>query len=432
MPHVFRADWVLPIAQPPIRGGWVAVADGRIVGLGGPDDAEPGHSSDQSAFLNARGAPPPRASRSLHSAELPGVAILPGLVNAHTHLELSYLHRRVPPAGRFTDWITTIVATRRRYPDPGVPEILDAARDGIRRARASGTVLVGDISNTLVTVPLLREAGMTATVFNELLGFNAPDAEARVADARRRAAAVDGADVRVTLAPHAPYSVAPPLFRAIRRDLDAHPGSRTSVHLGESPEEVEFVRHARGDIRATLEQLGVWTDEWRAVLPAGVSPVGYLSKLGFLDASVNVVHGVQFDDDDLARLREAGSTVVTCPRSNRHVGVGDPPLARFYASGVRVAVGTDSLASVEDLNVFEELKEMRRLAPSVPASRLLESATRCGAEALGFGAELGAIEPGRLARLLAIRVPPGVTDVEEYLVGGLAADAVTWLDTQHP
>jgi cytosine/adenosine deaminase-related metal-dependent hydrolase len=406
MPHVFRAAWLLPIAGPPIRDGWVAVDDGRIVALGGPDEP-PGGSNTQ-----------------------PAVVILPGLVNAHTHLELSYAHRRVPPGERFSDWIRGVMAMRRGYPDPDAPEILTAARHAIRQARASGTALIGDISNTLVTVPLLRDAAMAAHVFYELLGFNEPDPAARVAAARERAEAAEvGGAVRVTLAPHAPYSVSPPLFAAIRSYLDGPPERRSSVHVSESADEVEFVRHGTGDIRVTLEKLGVWTEEWSAMLPAGASPVGYLSKLGFLDRSVLAVHGVQFDDQDLARLYSLGSTIVTCPRSNRHVGAGDPPIERFYASGVRVAVGTDSLASVDDLNVFHELAAMRRLAPSVPASRLLESATKNGAEALGFGSDLGTIEAGKRAELIAVRIPPDLTDVEEYLVGGVEPDDVAWLRT---
>jgi len=119
---------------------------------------------------------------------------------------------------------------------------------------------------------------------------------------------------------------------------------------------------------------------------------------------------------------------VCCPRSNVWTGAGTPPVARFYASGVRVAVGTDSLASVDDLNVFAELAAMRRIAPGVPASHLLGSATRIGAEALGFGAELGTIEPGKRAELIAVRVPEGVADVEEYLVGGIESGDVRWLD----
>ena len=123
---------------------------------------------------------------------------------------------------------------------------------------------------------------------------------------------------------------------------------------------------------------------------------------------------------------------MSCPRSNRHVGVGSPPLESFYASGVPVAFGTDSLASVENLNLFAELAEARRIAPRVPASQLLDSATRCGAQALGFGSDYGTIEPGKRAALIAVRLPGRVNDVEEYLVGGVEPSAVMWLDAVTP
>ena len=139
------------------------------------------------------------------------------------------------------------------------------------------------------------------------------------------------------------------------------------------------------------------------------------------------MHGVQLDEAALARLRASGATLVTCPRSNQWVGAGVPPVARFYASGVRVAVGTDSLASVDDLNLFAELAELRRLAPAVPARALLESATRSGAEALGFGGELGVLAPGARAALVAVDVRRGEADVEEYLVNGIPPSAVRWV-----
>jgi len=139
------------------------------------------------------------------------------------------------------------------------------------------------------------------------------------------------------------------------------------------------------------------------------------------------VHGVQLTDADLARLAAAGATVVTCPRSNRWTGAGTPPIDRFYASGVRVAIGTDSLASVDDLSVFAELAAVRRLGPRVPASRLLDSATRQGAIALGFDADLGSIAPGKRAQLVAVRLPAGVTDVEEYLVSGVPPEDISWV-----
>ncbi len=399
----YTADWILPVADEPIEGGFVAIADGRIAGIG-PDRPAGAH-------------------------DLGRAVIMPALVNAHTHFELSYLHNRVPPAGSFTEWVRPLMAMRRQYPDPEAPEIVAAARAAIAAARKAGTGLVGDIGNTLISAPLLREAGMSAQLFYELLGFNVEDPDGRVSDARQRADVVSSEDVRVSLAPHAPYSVSPPLFTAIRADVDASAYPVSTVHLGESTEEVAFIRDATGPLRALLEQLGVWTDAWRAYLPSGRSPVGYLSDLGFLDRRVLVVHGVQFDGDDLSQLAALGVTIVSCPRSNRHVGAGDPPIEAFYAMDVDVAFGTDSLASVADLNVFAELQAARRLASRVPGRRLLESATLVGARALGFGDEYGSIEPGKRAALIAVRVPEGVTDIEEYLVSGIEPQDVSWVET---
>lgn len=396
----YTADWILPIADHPIRGGVVSVEDGRIVAVG---TAPAGDAVD--------------LGRSV---------VLPSLVNAHTHLELSYLERRVPAGGAFLDWIRVLMAARRDYPDAAAPEIVDSARRAIAGMRASGTGLVGDISNTLVTVPLLRESAMPARVFYELLGFSTPDPAARVAEARKALQAVDaGDDVRLCVAPHAPYSVSPGLFEAIRADLDAHGGEISSVHLGESPEEVQFLKKGGGPWKTLLEELGVWNPDWRA---PGRSPVSYLVDLGFLDRCVLAVHGVQFDGDDLSHLASLGVTVVACPRSNQHVGVGAPPIEAFYAMDVEVAFGTDSLASSPDLNLFTELAEARRLARRVPARRLVESATLIGARALGFEKTHGSIEVGKRASLIAVRVPDGVTDVEEYLVSGIQPGDVRWLD----
>jgi cytosine/adenosine deaminase-related metal-dependent hydrolase len=139
------------------------------------------------------------------------------------------------------------------------------------------------------------------------------------------------------------------------------------------------------------------------------------------------VHGVQFDGADLDRVRTLGVTLVSCPRSNRHVGVGSPPLEAFYAMDVDVAFGTDSLASVEDLNMFSELAEARRIAPKVSARTLLRSATLTGATALGFGSEFGSVEPGKRAVLVVVRVPDDVNDVEEYLVSGVDPSNIQWL-----
>jgi aminodeoxyfutalosine deaminase len=231
--------------------------------------------------------------------------------------------------------------------------------------------------------------------------------------------------VRASLAAHAPYSVAPLVLRAIRREIDRRPFAPCSVHLSESAEEVEFIRSGRGPWRALLEEIGAWDPGW---LAPGGSPVQFLDESGFLDARVLAVHGVQMTTEDLDRLVARGSTLVTCPRSNGHTGAGAPPIEDFYNYGVNVAVGTDSLASAPDLNVFAELAVLRALAPTVSAGALLDSATRQGARALGFDADYGTIEPGKLARLLVVGIPPRTDDVEEYLVGGIEPNDIRWLD----
>lgn len=389
----YRAAWVLPINQRPIAAGCVAI-DGDRISAVGPHDG--------SAV-----------------EDLGNVAIMPGLVNAHTHLELSWMRGQVPPASSMPQWAATLMALRRTVSHEPPEPIADA----IVEARRAGTCLIGDVTNTFATFDPLLDSELSAMLFRELLGFSAPDPEALVARVLEQIAALTPVEwLRAAVVPHAPYSVSPALLQAIAH---ASRGKPLSVHLGESAQEVQFLRDGSGEWRSLLEALGVWNPAWT---PPGCSPVEYFDRLGLVDDKLIAVHGVQFTDPDLSRLAAAAATIVACPRSNRWTGAGEPPIERFYASGARIAVGTDSLASVEDLNLFAELAELRRLAPSVPATRLLESATLSGAQALGFAASLGSIEPGKRAQLLAVRLPADTPDVEEYLLSGIEPAALTWLN----
>ena len=396
----YRAAWILPINQPPIAGGVVTVERDLITAVGPYDGGD--------------------------VEDLGNVAVLPGLVNAHTHLELSWMRGRVAPDTSMPAWAARLMALRAAE-HAGHPDAAEHAEsqiaDAIVEARASGTCLVGDVTNTLATFGPLLDSELSAALFRELVGFAAPDPDALVRQVSEQIADLTPiAWLRPSIVPHAPYSVSPALMQAIARWSKGKP---LSIHLGESQQEVQFLKDGTGEWRALLEQLGAWNPSWT---PPACGPVEYLDRLGMVHDRLLAVHGVQFTDAELTRLAAARATVVTCPRSNRWTGAGAPPIERFYASGVRVAVGTDSLASVDDLNLFAELAEMRRLAPSVPAARLLESATLAGAQALGFDAELGTIEPGKRAQLFAVRVPAGVADVEEYLVKGVSSSDVRWLD----
>lgn len=392
----YRARWVLPIAQPPIRDGVVTIDRGLVAAVS--DDASKGNVND-----------------------LGSVAVLPGLVNAHTHLELSWMRGQVPPAASMPKWAAALMALRRTVSHEP-PEPIAAA---IAEARASGTALVGDVTNTFATYDWIADSDLSAMVFRELLGFSVADPEAVVEAAAGQIASLTPiAWLRASVVPHAPYSVSPGLFEAIARRAGERP---ISLHLGESHAEIEFLRDGSGEWRALLEALGVWNDRWT---PPACGPVEYVERFGFVNERFLAVHGVLFIDDDVVRLRRAGSTIVTCPRSNAWTGAGEPPIDRFYASGIRVAIGTDSLASVADLNLFAELAAVRRLAPRVPARELLASATLHGAAALGFADELGSIEPGKRAQLIAVRIPEGIADVEEYLVAGIGPEDVRWLETE--
>jgi cytosine/adenosine deaminase-related metal-dependent hydrolase len=330
------------------------------------------------------------------------------------------------------DWIKQLFITRGgRHEKPGDPSVVGPATTAIRELRECGVAIVGDISNSLATVEPLTHAGMHGVVFHELLGFNLPhgrriDETRAMRDAARR---IGGDDVRVSVAPHACYSVSPEMFRAIREELDAAQMRVTSVHIGESESEMMFLQDGTGAWPGMLRWVGSWVEGWQ---PPRCGPVEFLEQLQFLDARTLVVHGVQLSDESLARVAALGATLVTCPRSNQWVGVGVPPIARFYAAGVPVAVGTDSLASVADLNLFSELEAMRWLAPEIPASTLLESATLVGARALGFDERLGSIDVGKLAELIAVDLPEDVSDVEEYLVSGIEPRQVRWVKGPAP
>lgn len=391
---LLRAAWVCPVAAPPLREGWVAVHEGRIAAVGAGHDAPP----------------------AAHVDDLGDVALLPGLVNAHTHLELSWLKGRVPPGPDFLSWVGGLMRARTAPEQPGDPATEGPCRAAIAEMRATGTVAVGDIANALISPALLAEAAMPAVVFHELIGFRVTEGARHVEAARARHAGLASADVRIAMAPHAPFSVSRELFAAIRDAAAAGTPPLSSVHVGESPEEVTLLTTGAGPWRERLVALGAWRDDWT---PPGCGPGDYLCDLGVITHGTLVVHGVQLTDAELARIAATGATLVTCPRSNTWVGVGAPPIARFLASGVRLAVGTDSLASAPDLNLFAELAEMRRLAPAAPARALLAAATEGGARALGLAGEFGAIAPGRRAALVAVRLPSGADDPEEAMVRGV-------------
>jgi aminodeoxyfutalosine deaminase len=364
---LLRAGWVVPVSGPAIRDGIVAVESGRVAWVGAAD------APDR----------PPAEERDLG----PGV-LLPGFVNAHCHLELSYLAGAVPGAGGFSDWVGKLVAQRVGESGDGLRSAADLAA---RAMVAAGTVAVGDISNRLAHLDLMAAAGLRAVVFHELIGWDPGRAQdvLSAAEAALRSLTPQ-AGIEVKLAAHAPYSVSPALFAALR----AH-GGPACVHLAESPDEVRFLRTGDGPWVDFLASRGL--DQVPFTAP-GTSPVKYLDDLGVLHPRLLAVHCVQVDVEDARLLAARGVSVAVCPRSNRHIGVGTPPVPELLAAGVNVCVGTDSLASAPTLDVLADVRALHATFPQIAPATLIEMATRNGARALGLD-DLGTLEPGQIGAL---------------------------------
>jgi cytosine/adenosine deaminase-related metal-dependent hydrolase len=377
--EIWTAGFVLPVSAPPVRDGAVAVEDGRIAWLGKADDP----------------ACPPGERRDLG----PGV-LLPGLVNAHCHLELSHLAGRIPKGHDFVAWVEALIGARGQ----DAPSVVEGcAEEAIEALHASGTVAVGDVSNTLAhLMALARSKLAAAVVFYELLAWDPEKAQAilQFAKARAREAADElPARVTVRLAAHAPHSVSGPLLQALARD-----GGPAAIHLAESPAEAAFLRDGNGPWGAFLDRRGLGHV---AFSPPSTSAVRYLDSLGVLHGDLVAAHCVQVDADDTALLAKRRVAVALCPRSNRRLGVGTAPVPAMLAAGVRLCLGTDSLASAESLDLMDDVAVLRGEFPQVPREDWVRMATANGAAALGLH-DLGTIEPGKRAALAyapAERVP---------------------------
>jgi 5-methylthioadenosine/S-adenosylhomocysteine deaminase len=379
---VLTPRWVFPISSPPIADGAVATQGGRILAVGTRADLT---------------AAWPGASRF----HLPEAALLPGLVNCHTHLELSGLSSQQLVNGTFVLWLAALIEKRRGIP---VAEQAAAAEAGARRLIESGTTCVGEVSTAGLSLAALLSLGLRGVVYREILGLTPGEAERRCdaarADLQGMQQMARGGLLRVGLSPHSPYSLSEELFRACGAMLR---GSHLPccIHAAESREEVEFLSTGRGAISDLL-----YTAVGCRVPPPrrrAQSPIEYLDGLGALAWRPLLIHAVHVDAADIPRMVRSGVSVAHCPRSNARLSDGVAPVADFLAHGIPVGLGTDSLASVPTLDLWDEMRaalaaQRGRLAPG----EVLDMATRGGARALGLADQVGSLEVGKRADLIAV------------------------------
>lgn len=396
----FRARSLLPVEAPPVRdGAAILVRDGRVIAAGRDRDV------------------PPDGARTV---DLGDAVVLPGLVNAHVHLELSWM-AEAPPEG--DDWATWVADLVRRRTGEDPRRAADRARSATRAIEERGTVAVGDVANRDTAIEALIDSGLRGVVFREVFGLrdaDVDDALARLdADLDRIGSrlARTGRRLRVSPSPHAPHTTAPRLIRGLLERANRR-GTPVSIHVAESAEEVRWLRDGGGPLAPFYAGRGLDDIGWD---PPGVSPIEALDRLGAIGPDTLLVHAVHVGDDDIGRVKRRGATVVTCPRSNRGLGVGRAPVERLLSAGIPVALGTDSLASAPDLDLFRELAALRSEHPGLAPGEALEVATVHGARALGLGDDLGSVTPGRRAALVAVHPASPGDDPEETVTSAPAS-----------
>jgi cytosine/adenosine deaminase-related metal-dependent hydrolase len=364
-----RAGRVFPVTAPPIQDGAVLIDDGGTIAALGPDTRVPG-------------------GEGIESLAFPDGALTPGLVNCHTHIELTGLAGDVHEP-QFPRWIRRI----RELKDATTAEqFRRAAAQGLRDSWAAGVTCIAETGSTGAGVAALHALGGRGIYYQEVFGPDPAQRDAslvQLADALDRLGPLASDRVRLGVSPHAPYTVSAPLYRAVL-GVARRAGLPLAVHLAESPEEVEFVRDGAGP----------FADAWRArgiaVEARGRSPVQYLVQLGVLERGTPClcIHCVQVAQADVELLEGAGVSIAHCPRSNRAHAHGTAPLARFRAAGIPVGLGTDSVVSTGDVALWPEAA-----AAGLEGEEALRLLTYEGARALGWESQIGSLEIGKQADL---------------------------------
>jgi cytosine/adenosine deaminase-related metal-dependent hydrolase len=379
---VIRARWIVPLHGPPLEGGWLRIRRGRVVDLGA--GSPPGRRDDASTIDAA------------------DAIVIPGLVNAHTHLEFSDVDPPLDAAGGLPGWIERVVALRRGRASGTAADrqVAAAIRRGLDESAAHGVTAVGEIS-TVIPVGGYPAGGPRLRIFREALGLSAASATTAGTEAIRDVGRLLAAGAWAGISPHAPYSVAAPQAACLIAAARSH-DLPLAMHVAESEAEADLFRSGTGPFRELFERLGVWPPGG----PALLSAAEWISRLARGPRGV-VVHGTHLgrDPDAVARLTRHRDRlcVAVCPRTTRALSGSLPPIGLFREAGVRVAIGTDSRASNPDLSVLAECRTLAA-AGIVSPEEALRMATVNAAWALGFERSCGILAPGRPADL-AILVP---------------------------
>jgi len=375
---IFEAEWVCPASRAPIHRGLLVVDGGNIVEVR------------------------ERVATDIPDVAFRGSAIIPGFVNAHAHLELTILRGFLEDLD-FITWIRTVTASKQQKLTR--EEMLVSARLGVIEALGSGVTCVGEVMDAGASWEAMREYGLQGVAYQELFGPADIHADESLRGLQQKIDAMRPQQTgtqRLGVSPHAPFTVAPRLFRMVK-DYARSEGLPVTVHIAESADEERYVRLGEGPFAERHRERQFQIEI------AGCSPVEHLERCGVLDGDTLLIHVIRTDDSDMDVLRRTRAAVVHCPKSNAKLGHGIAKIVEMVDSGVRLSLGTDSVASNNVIDMFEEMRQaifMQRARTgrfdALDANLAFRMATIGGAECLGLDRFLGSLDSGKRADFVVV------------------------------
>lgn len=343
--------------------------------------------------------------------------LFPGLINCHVHTDFPSGKKLMFERGSMISWVSAALAARSDNSDR---ERIDNIVAALQRMQETATVAIGEISNDFSSLDPIINSGLACRYFAERLGFPADLAPDTIATLNQRLAEVNSSlpdklrnqglaanSVTIHPAPHAPYSTSAELITGLINQSEL-----SSIHVAENNEETLLLANGSGPWRERLREIGRDDPSWKA---PGLTPIEYLHSLGVLRSGVILVHATQVTNSDIALIADSGASVVLCPVSNEFIGVGTAPVEKIIAAGLRPALGTDSLGSNYDLNLFAEMRELVSSQPGLSPSTIWDMATINGAQVLGYSESLGSLQKGKSPGVFVSQLAPesmGNLDIE--------------------
>ena len=351
---------------------------------------------------------------SYKTIDLGNSAIVPGFINAHTHLELTNLHKSLNGNGNFTDWIRDLVAIKKDWSES---EYAVSIRNGIENSLKSGTTTVVDITRNGIALNELLASNIRKLLFFEIIDFDPDTAEDTIKDFKELISSISTDDLlSIGIFPHAPYTVSDKLYRECK-SVSEECDIRIATHIAETEDEIEFLTSGAGHFATLLNEFKM-LNKWKY---PGLSPIKHLNNIGILNNECILIHCNYLTEDEIRIIEKSKSNVVFCPRSHGFFHHKEYPFSSLKDRDINIALGTDSLASNDTLSILDEMKFIRNSYPEIEPNYIFSMGTIAGAVAIQMDDHIGQLRPGYNADVAVINFKD--TDINNIYDGIFSQDS---------